>query len=99
MVARLDGSIVRDIVKADGKGFMKGLALWFLLSIPSTITNSMVDAHHFYAQYSYVVTDSSLAIPVSSPASDPVDTVFTRPLLVFQPRFALLPRRQLSRRN
>jgi ATP-binding cassette subfamily D (ALD) long-chain fatty acid import protein len=27
MVARLDGLIVRDIVKADGKGFMRGLAL------------------------------------------------------------------------
>lgn len=41
MVARLDGLIVRDIVKADAKGFMRGLALWFLLAIPSSITNSM----------------------------------------------------------
>ena len=42
LVARLDGRIVRDLVKADGKGFLKGLGLWFLLAIPSTITNSMV---------------------------------------------------------
>lgn len=42
LVARLDGRIVRDLVRADGKGFLKGLALWFLLAIPSTYTNSMV---------------------------------------------------------
>ncbi len=41
-VARLDGRIVRDLVSADGKGFLKGLGLWFLLAIPSTYTNSMV---------------------------------------------------------
>lgn len=41
-VARLDGIIVRDLVKADGRGFLKGLGLWFLLAIPSTYTNSMV---------------------------------------------------------
>ena len=43
-VARLDGRIVRDLVSADGKGFLKGLGLWFLLAIPSTYTNSMVRA-------------------------------------------------------
>ncbi|TFK19390.1 ATP-binding cassette transporter [Coprinopsis marcescibilis] len=42
LVARLDGRIVRDLVKADGKGFLKGLGLWFLLAIPSTYTNSMI---------------------------------------------------------
>lgn len=42
MVARLDGVIVRDLVRADGKGFLRGLGLWFLLAIPSTYTNSMV---------------------------------------------------------
>ncbi|KAJ7048582.1 ABC transporter transmembrane region 2-domain-containing protein [Mycena amicta] len=42
MVARLDGVIVRDLVRADGKGFLKGLVLWFLLAIPSTYTNSMI---------------------------------------------------------
>ena len=41
-VARLDGRIVRDLVSADGKGFAKGIGLWFLLAIPSTYTNSMV---------------------------------------------------------
>ncbi|KAJ7434747.1 ABC transporter transmembrane region 2-domain-containing protein, partial [Mycena galericulata] len=41
-VARLDGRIVRDLVRADGKGFLKGLGLWFALAIPSTYTNSMI---------------------------------------------------------
>ncbi|KAF8886515.1 ABC transporter transmembrane region 2-domain-containing protein [Infundibulicybe gibba] len=41
-VAYLDGRIVRDLVSADGKGFLKGLGLWFLLAIPSTYTNSMI---------------------------------------------------------
>ncbi|EMD31871.1 hypothetical protein CERSUDRAFT_119147 [Gelatoporia subvermispora B] len=41
-VARLDGRIVRDLVSADGKGFLKGLGLWFALAIPSTYTNSMI---------------------------------------------------------
>ena len=41
-VARLDGRIVRDLVSADGLGFVKGLGLWFALAIPSTYTNSMV---------------------------------------------------------
>ena len=29
-------------VSANGKGFLNGLGLWFLLAIPSTYTNSMV---------------------------------------------------------
>lgn len=57
-VARLDGKIVRDLVyfaftppsfrlqhlqvSADGKGFLKGIGLWFALAIPSTYTNTMV---------------------------------------------------------
>ncbi len=41
-VARLDGMLVRDIVSADGKGFLRNLGLWFLLAIPSTYTNTMV---------------------------------------------------------
>ncbi|KAK0477234.1 hypothetical protein EDD18DRAFT_1312780 [Armillaria luteobubalina] len=40
-VARLDGIIVRDLVRADARGFLRGLVLWFLLAIPSTYTNSM----------------------------------------------------------
>lgn len=42
LVARLDGALVRDLVSANGKGFIRGLGLWFLLAIPSTYTNSMV---------------------------------------------------------
>ncbi|KAG8216396.1 ABC transporter transmembrane region 2-domain-containing protein [Butyriboletus roseoflavus] len=41
-VAKLDGRIVRDLVSADGYGFLKGLALWFALAVPSIYTNSMV---------------------------------------------------------
>ncbi|KAM6492727.1 ABC transporter transmembrane region 2 domain containing protein [Amanita muscaria] len=41
-VAKLDGVIVRDLVRADLKGFVRGLGLWFLLAIPSTFTNSMI---------------------------------------------------------
>lgn len=36
LVAKLDGRIVRDLISADGKGFVKGIGLWFLLAIPST---------------------------------------------------------------
>jgi ATP-binding cassette subfamily D (ALD) long-chain fatty acid import protein len=42
LVARLDGMIVRDLVSANGKGFLKGLGLWFVLAVPSTYTNSMI---------------------------------------------------------
>ncbi|KAH8830591.1 ABC transporter transmembrane region 2-domain-containing protein [Flagelloscypha sp. PMI_526] len=49
-VARLDGVIVRDLVRADGKGFLRGLGLWFLLAIPSTYTNSML--RHLQAKLS-----------------------------------------------
>ncbi|CBQ68560.1 probable peroxisomal half ABC transporter [Sporisorium reilianum SRZ2] len=42
LVARLDGAIVRDLVSANGRGFLRGLGLWFLLAIPSTYTNSMI---------------------------------------------------------
>ncbi|KZT53712.1 hypothetical protein CALCODRAFT_439721 [Calocera cornea HHB12733] len=41
-VARLDGRLVRDLVSADAKGFLKGLGLWFALAVPSTYTNSML---------------------------------------------------------
>ena len=42
LVAKLDGRIVRDLVSANGKGFLRGLGLWFVLAIPSAITNSMI---------------------------------------------------------
>ncbi|KAG8812581.1 hypothetical protein FRC17_001958 [Serendipita sp. 399] len=41
-VAHLDGRLVRDIVSADGKGFLRGLGWWFALAIPSSYTNSML---------------------------------------------------------
>ena len=37
-----DQSLSLIKVRADRKGFIRGLALWFLLAIPSTLTNSMV---------------------------------------------------------
>ncbi|KAG6862188.1 hypothetical protein C0995_004270 [Termitomyces sp. Mi166 len=42
VVAKLDGRLARDLVSANGKGFLKGLGLWFLLAIPSTLTNSLI---------------------------------------------------------
>ncbi|KAG5644365.1 hypothetical protein DXG03_008662 [Asterophora parasitica] len=42
VVARLDGRLARDLVSANGKGFLRGLGLWFLLAIPSTYTNSII---------------------------------------------------------
>lgn len=42
LVAKLDGYIVKAIVSADLPGFLRGLAYWYLLAIPSTYTNSMI---------------------------------------------------------
>lgn len=42
LVARLDGRIVRDLVSANGRGFVKGLGLWFVLAVPASYTNSMI---------------------------------------------------------
>ncbi|KAH7096133.1 ABC transporter transmembrane region 2-domain-containing protein [Auriculariales sp. MPI-PUGE-AT-0066] len=42
VVAKLDGRIVRDLVNADGKGFLMGIGLWFALMVPSTYTNTMI---------------------------------------------------------
>ena len=42
LVARLDGRLVRDLVSADGPGFLRGLGLWFALALPSMYTNSMI---------------------------------------------------------
>ncbi|KAI6045340.1 ABC transporter transmembrane region 2-domain-containing protein [Pisolithus marmoratus] len=41
-VARLDGKIVRDLVSANGHGFIRGLGLWFALAVPSVYTNAMI---------------------------------------------------------
>lgn len=42
LVANLDGRLVKNLVTGDGKGFMRGLGLWFALAVPATFTNSMV---------------------------------------------------------
>uniref|UniRef100_A0A0W0G696 ABC transporter domain-containing protein n=1 Tax=Moniliophthora roreri TaxID=221103 RepID=A0A0W0G696_MONRR len=42
LVAKLDGIIVRDLVRADGRGFAKGLALWYILAVPSILVNVMI---------------------------------------------------------
>ncbi|KAJ3041333.1 hypothetical protein HDV00_009474 [Rhizophlyctis rosea] len=42
IVARLDGRLVRDLVAADGKEFLRGLVYWFGIAIPATYTNSMI---------------------------------------------------------
>ena len=42
LVARLDGYLVKTLVTADGRNFLRGIALWFLLGVPSTYTNSMI---------------------------------------------------------
>lgn len=85
MVARLDGKIVRDIVKADGKGFMRGLALWFLLAIPSSVTNSMVSVYIPSDIYSINLRspDPSFTIPARPPAPYPPNPLSPRPLSVF----------------
>ncbi|CAG8560369.1 3541_t:CDS:10 [Paraglomus occultum] len=42
VVAKLDGRIVRDLVAANGKEFLKGLGYWFAIAVPATYTNSMI---------------------------------------------------------
>ncbi|RHZ85610.1 hypothetical protein Glove_63g89 [Diversispora epigaea] len=42
VVAKLDGRIVRDLVAANGKEFLKGIAYWFAIAVPATYTNSMI---------------------------------------------------------
>ncbi|ORY47182.1 ABC transporter transmembrane region 2-domain-containing protein [Leucosporidium creatinivorum] len=42
LVAKLDGRLVGDLVSANGKGFVRGLGLWFALAVPSVYTNSMI---------------------------------------------------------
>ncbi|RUO96617.1 ABC transporter transmembrane region 2-domain-containing protein [Jimgerdemannia flammicorona] len=42
VVAKLDGQIVRDLVAANGKSFLRGIGYWFAIAIPATYTNSMV---------------------------------------------------------
>ncbi|KAL7753936.1 ATP-binding cassette long-chain fatty acid transporter pxa1 [Sorochytrium milnesiophthora] len=42
VVAKIDGRIVRDLVAANGKEFLRGLAYWFAIAVPATYTNSMI---------------------------------------------------------
>ncbi|KAJ3214390.1 hypothetical protein HDU67_001723 [Dinochytrium kinnereticum] len=42
VVARLDGMLVRDLIAADPKSFLRSLGYWFLIAIPATYTNSMI---------------------------------------------------------
>lgn len=41
-VAKLDGQIVRDLIAANGKAFIRGLVYWLLLAIPAAYTNAMI---------------------------------------------------------
>lgn len=42
VVAKLDGRIVRDLIAANGKGFMQGLLYWILIAIPASYTNAII---------------------------------------------------------
>lgn len=76
-VARLDGRIVRDLVSADGKGFLKGLGLWFALAVPSTYTNVMVSSElcGVLAGTDFLLVDPAPSIPALVEATDTVDPV------------------------
>ena len=95
-VARLDGRIVRDLVSADGKGFMKGLGLWFLMAIPSTYTNTMVFIKHYYIPKNklqhYFCLDSSPSSQIVFAVAKSVESIYTRPVLVFCSRPPILSR-------
>jgi ATP-binding cassette subfamily D (ALD) long-chain fatty acid import protein len=41
-VARLDGRIVKDMVRGEWKSFFRSITIFMLISIPATYTNSMV---------------------------------------------------------
>ena len=41
-VAALDGRIVSDLVRGNGRGFLMGIVYWMGIAIPATYTNSMV---------------------------------------------------------
>lgn len=79
-MARLDGRIVRDLVSADGKGFLKGLGLWFLMAIPSTYTNTMVlktfvDLCDLFSDC--LCTDPSFTSEIVSTTTKSVESIYT----------------------
>jgi ATP-binding cassette subfamily D (ALD) long-chain fatty acid import protein len=41
-VAKLDGKIVSDLVKGNGKEFLLGICYWMAIAVPATYTNSML---------------------------------------------------------
>nr|KAJ3418089.1 hypothetical protein HK105_000358 [Polyrhizophydium stewartii] len=45
VVARIDGRLVKDMVAADGKSFLRGLGYFMAIALPATYTNSMVCQH------------------------------------------------------
>lgn len=42
LVARLDGYLVKSLISADLKGFLRGLGMWAALAVPATYTNAMI---------------------------------------------------------
>jgi hypothetical protein len=96
-VARLDGRLVRDIVSADGKGFLKGLGLWFALAVPSTYTNTMVRPPWpmlpTLSTTLYCFADTPPPSKTLPPPSHPSHPLHTRSLPLLCPRPTVLPRR------
>ena len=44
-IAKLDGRLVRDLVRGRAKDFLKSLVWWMLVAVPATFTNSMLVWH------------------------------------------------------
>lgn len=61
LVAKLDGMIVKNLVSANLRGFLRGLAYWYLLAIPSTYTNSMV---RFIPVPDFDLTDDAIYLKI-----------------------------------
>ena len=79
VVARLDGAIVRDLVAANGKGFAKGLIYWFLIAIPASYNNAMVNALS-----QYLTSDTVSSIEALNCFQDPAYSLRSRPLSQLQ---------------
>ncbi|KAK3713754.1 ATP-binding cassette long-chain fatty acid transporter pxa2 [Vermiconidia calcicola] len=52
-IAKLDGQLVRDIVRGRAKDFLKSLLWWMLVALPATFTNSMLAWHQTALALSY----------------------------------------------
>ena len=44
-VAKLDGQLVSDLVRGNGKKFLRGVVVWMLIAVPAVFTNSMLSWH------------------------------------------------------